>query len=158
MTRVHRWILLALLSWVPIGIGFALWIPHLGGQPIDLIVPTADVLAQLGRMSAEQKASHFWMTLTLDTLFPLAFGAVFVLTALSCWGRWGRLGAAICAIPPLLDLVENMTELLALKGNTMLLPVKEVVSPIKYHSIQIAALVVLATWIIVGVRKLVRRS
>jgi hypothetical protein len=155
--RAWRWISLGAVGYALCIVGFSVWAPRTGGVPIDMIVSNANVMTRLQSMSEAEKQAHFWMTLTLDMIFPLIYGMIFALTARSCWGRWGQIGAVVVAIPALLDLIENLIELPALKGNYALLPLKPYVTEAKLAGLQIVGPAIVLTWVCMGVSWLARR-
>lgn len=122
---------------------FQAWTPSVGGELLDRTASVEDSMSLLAAMTDEQKSSHFWMTLSLDYLFPLAYGAFFAGLALKFPGRMG----IALAIPAFLvfgvDLAENTIQLLALKGHHDLLVAKEVLTPTKFFLFNIAALIAL---------------
>ncbi|GHA93906.1 hypothetical protein GCM10009069_16260 [Algimonas arctica] len=120
---------------------FQAWIPFVGGDILDQAASVDDQMTVLTAMSEDQKSSHFWMTLLLDYLFPLAYGSFFAGLALKFPNRIG----VMLAIPAFLvfgaDLVENTIQLMALKGNYSLLGVKAFLTPAKYFLFNVAALI-----------------
>lgn len=71
----NLWLLFALT--LALMAGFVLWTPSVGGVGLDSLAAVDDVQTLLASMSSAQKNSHFWMTLLLDMLFPLAYAAYF---------------------------------------------------------------------------------
>jgi len=126
-------ILFALLSIAMLG-----WIQYHSLHIIDEISDPEQVKAVLAAQSPAQHKAHFWMTLLLDIPYPFAYGLLFAGLALKFLGKWGKWLCipALIAIP--FDTIENITQLFILKGNTDLLALKAIVTPIKLTSFIIA--------------------
>ncbi len=112
-------------------IGLLLWTPLIGGTALDNISSAEEIRSLLAEMSDVQKSSHVMMTLVLDIAFPLAYGFLFAGLILKFSGRLGMWLAlpAFVVIP--MDIMENIIQLMALIGNETLLPVKELITPLK---------------------------
>lgn len=78
--------------------GLALWTPSVGGVSLDSLAAVDDVQTLIVSMSPAQKNSHFWMTLLLDMLFPLAYGGLFCGLTLRHAASYG----AVLAVPALI--------------------------------------------------------
>ena len=150
-------ILLSLIANIALGIGFFLWMPHVGGTILDSVASVDDTSALLASMSEAQKTSHFWMTLCLDILFPLTFGAFFAGMALRFPGRLGLLLAVPAFAVLSADILENITQLFALKDNLNLLPAKAVLTPLKSFLFNVAALIALASLVWIAVKSVMSR-
>ena len=109
--------------------------------------------ARLAAMSPSQMTSHWWMTLLLDYAYPLAYGGFFAGLALRFFGKAGLLLAAPAFIAIPADMIENTLQLFILTGQSGLIEVKSVVTPIKLVSFLIAALIALIALIIAAVRR-----
>ena len=48
-------------------------------------------------MTEAQRNAHFWVTVLLDTAYPLAYGGFFAAMALRFFGRFGKRGACSVA-------------------------------------------------------------
>ena len=142
---------------VVLAFGFSVWTPAVGGTILDNISSVDQLQELLASMSDEQKASHFWMTISLDMLFPLAYGGLFAGLALKHGGKFGLWLAipAILAVPA--DLLENITQLIILSGNDGLLGVKAVISSAKLILLPIAALIAIGSLIYAGGRKILKK-
>jgi hypothetical protein len=150
MSEAQRRIFVALLLCVPITGLLVLWLPEVGGTPLDTLAGKRDVIAHLRGMSDAQKQSHFWMTFFLDMPFLVSYGTVFVLTPWTQWGRGLRWFAALAAIVPAADLLENFAQMLALHGHYELLALKAWATPLKYYGFIPVALVCLLTFLFEG--------
>lgn len=129
----NNWVLLCLfITLLLILLGFRFWTPIVGGEILDRVDKVTEVQELLNRMSPEEKNSHFFMTLFLDTLFPLVYGVFFLGTTSRVFQNIGnRLCIPTLALVPI-DLSENFIQLLALKKHEELLPIKEILTPLKF--------------------------
>lgn len=114
------------------------WIQYHGLHIIDEVSDPEQVKAVLAAQTPAQHKAHFWMTLLLDIPYPFAYGLLFAGLALKFLGKWGKWLCipALIAIP--FDTIENIAQLFILKGNTDLLALKAIVTPIKLTSFIIA--------------------
>lgn len=148
--RQPKLIIASLMIAIGLVFGFSVWTPSTGGVILDRLSSLEDTRALLASMTAAQKNSHFWMTLLLDYAFPLAYGAFFAGLALQFPGR---IGMAL-AVPAFLvfgaDVIENMVQLLALKGVDGLLFTKEFLTPAKFFFFNVAAAIALTSLIWFG--------
>ena len=117
--------------------------PKIGGRMLDLIMNTPDALARLAAMSDAQKRTHMLATLSLDSLFPLfnfAFLAGIAARLAGAWRRWAILPALIYMV---FDFAENSLEVFALNGAENIMPVKTVLTLIKFTSFSLASVLAL---------------
>ncbi len=139
-------LLLALfVIFLAMSIGFQFWKPLVGGKYLDSVALPAEVHNLLVEMSPAEKDSHFLMTLSLDMLYPLVYGSLFAGLTLRAFGShvsWLSIPAFL-VIPA--DLAENVIQLIALKGNEALLPLKAVLTPAKSALFFIAGVIALAS-------------
>ena len=137
-------VLLTLFAiFLAISIGFQFWKPLVGGTFLDSVASVPEVQNLLVKMSSAQKDSHFLMTLLLDMLYPLVYGSLFAGLTLRVFGShvsWLSIPAFI-VIP--VDLAENVIQLIALKGNEVLLPLKAVLTPVKFALFYVAGVIAL---------------
>jgi len=133
--------------------GFVLWTPSVGGVGLDGISSVAEIESLLAGMSESEKDSHFWMTLLLDMLFPLAYGGLFAGICLKHAGRYARylVLPALVVIP--VDMLENIIQLLALKDNVSFLELKALLTPTKFFLFYVAAAIASASLLISIVTK-----
>jgi len=118
--------------------------PAVGGQFLDMLDEPLAIRETFGAMTPEQKSVHFWVTVLVDTAFPLSFGLLFAGLALRFFGEWG-VPAAIPAFAVLIvDLTENTVQALALSGVADALDAKAWVTPLKMGLFYIAALIAVA--------------
>ncbi len=135
------------LLFIIMGVGFYFVEQAVGGPLLDMQMNAEDALARLGAMSNEQKHMHLLATLTLDTFYPLAYGG---LLAGIIWRLGGSLRRFL-VIPALLsvlaDFAENTVQAFALAGSGAgsgnILAAKNILTPLKYMSISLAAIIAL---------------
>lgn len=123
--------------------GFTLFQPGVGGQYLDMISDPAELRAVLAAMTPEQRSAHFWVTVLIDTCFPIAFGLLFAGLGWRFFGRFGTL-AALPGLAVLgVDLTENTIQVLALSGAADVLDAKAWVTPLKMNLFYLAAIIAL---------------
>lgn len=122
---------------------FQYFAPMAGGQLLDMLSQPEEVRATLAAMTPEQRSVHFWVTVLLDTLFPLSFGLLFAGMGWRFFGKWGPLAALPGFAVLVVDLTENTIQALALSGTADALDAKAWVTPLKYGLFWFAALVAL---------------
>lgn len=139
---------------VVISIAFAMLTPQVNGEFMDLAMTEAGALATLNGLSEDQKSFHFWVTALLDTLYPLVYGGFFaglvsrVAGPMRSWAVWPGFIGVDC------DFVENITQMLALSGDTGWLFLKDVVTPLKMGGMGVS----IALIVVFGVLALMRRK
>jgi len=146
-------ILCFLVATLLIGGGFYFVIQEIEGQLLDEIVTGDDAISRLNQMNEHQRSVHFWGTVTLDALYPLAYGGLFI--GLLCRFGW-RLRWLLILVPiigVLADFAENTVQAMALSGYAVeILVAKDIVTPIKFGALLLA----LALSVLLGVIALVR--
>ena len=117
---------------VAVGIWLLLLEQSVGGQFLDLLADSDAVLCQIEGMSLAERRAHGTITSTIDSIYPLLYGALLAgITWRFTSGRWRWLVApAIIAV--VLDFTENRIQVLALMGKTELVGWKEIVTPLKF--------------------------
>lgn len=128
---------------VVITLAFGALAPAVGGQFLDLVSAPADTRAVFEGMSAEQKTAHFWITVLLDTAYPLSFGLFFAGMAWRFFGKWGPFAAIAGLAALIVDLAENTLQAITLSGTAYLLDAKVWVTPLKMNLFYLAALICL---------------
>ncbi|MBD3771839.1 MAG: hypothetical protein IE925_17075 [Rhodobacterales bacterium] len=131
-----------------IGMGFGVFREAVGGTYLDFISSGTEARAVIDGMSASQKTVHFWVTVLLDTAYPLAYGGFLAGMALRFFGRFGKLAAAPALAVIVLDLTENMVQALGLTGTADVLAAKDWLTPLKFMLIWPAGLIALAALVI----------
>lgn len=115
--------------------------PAVGGQFLDMLDEPIAIRETFEAMTPEQKSVHFWVTVLVDTAFPISFGLLFAGLAWRFFGEWG-VPAAIPGFAVLIvDLTENTIQALALSGVADALDAKFWVTPLKMGLFYIAALI-----------------
>jgi len=134
-----------------IGAGFGWFADSFGGTLLDEQMSGAAAQTLLDKLTAEQQDAHFWITVLLDTAYPIAYGAFFIglLSRLSgdhrSWAIWPSAIGVDC------DFAENITQALALSGNTNWLWLKDFLTPLKFGCLIVGVLLIvvfasLAVW------------
>ena len=136
------------------GLGFGIFADSYGGVLMDLAMDEEGALATLAGLTPEQKNSHFWVTVLLDSAYPLCYGAFFVgaIARLAgkhrVWAIWPNLIGVDC------DYAENIVQAMALSGNTDWLWLKDFVAPVKMAALAIGVLFIIGF----GIRALLNRK
>ena len=136
------------------GLGFGIFADSYGGVLLDLAMDEEGTLATLAGLTPEQKTGHFWVTVLLDSAYPLCYGAFFVgaIARLAgphrTWAIWPSLIGVDC------DYVENIVQAFALSGNPDWLWLKDIVAPVKMAALAIGVLLILGF----GIRALLNRN
>lgn len=124
-------------------VGFELFNEAVGGQYLDMLSDPAELRATLAGMTEAEKSAHFWVTVLIDTAFPLSFGLFFAGLAWRFFGHVGWLAAIPGFAVLVVDLTENMIQALALSGAVDALDAKAWVTPLKMNLFYLAALIAL---------------
>ena len=77
------WTLFVLM--IVIGAGFGVFNKAVGGTFLDMTASAVQAREILAGMTAEQRDVHFWVTVLLDTAYPLAYGGFLAGMALRFW-------------------------------------------------------------------------
>ena len=143
-----------LIAVIALGFSFSLVETAVGGGLLDLLGTGAEAKARLAEMSAEQKTAHLWVTLIIDTLYPLTNGG---LLAGLIWRFAGGMRRGFVLAPAafvLCDLSENTVQMIALLGNEALLGLKDVLTPAKFGLFALSAGLVLVSVVLAVVRRI----
>lgn len=135
------WALLVLQ--IVIGFGFGVFRDAAGGQLLDMQMTGEASRAILAGMTEAQRSAHFWITVLLDTAYPLAYGGFFAGMALRFFGRYGTLASLPAFGAIVVDLAENTVQALALSGAADVLDAKDWITPFKYGLVMVAAVIAL---------------
>ncbi|MFN4225243.1 MAG: hypothetical protein ACK4HR_02920 [Hyphomonas sp.] len=122
---------------------FAAFAPSVGGQYLDMLDKPEVIRATFAAMTPEQKSAHFWVTVLVDTAFPIAFGLLFAGLAWRFFGKYGPLAAIPGFAVLIVDLTENTIQALALSGAADALDAKAWVTPLKMGLFYLAAVIAL---------------
>jgi hypothetical protein len=117
--------------------------PMVGGQFLDMVSKPEDTRAVFDAMTSSERTVHFWITVLLDTAFPLSFGLFFAGMAWRFFGKLGPFAAIPGFVVLIVDLTENTLQAITLSGAAYLLEPKEWVSPLKMNMFYLAALIAL---------------
>ena len=128
---------------VGITLAFGALAPMVGGQFLDMVSVPADTRAVFDAMTPSERSAHFWITVLMDTAYPICFGLFFAGMA---WRFFGKLGP-FAAIPGfavlIVDLTENTLQAITLSGAAYVLEPKAWVSPLKMNLFYLAGLIAL---------------
>lgn len=144
-------LLISFVLTVLIGFGFSVWTADVGGILLDTILSPDEARTLIAGMSAEQRGVHFWVTVLLDSAYPLAYGSFMAGMALRFFGGWGKWLSVPAFLTVIVDFSENTVQAMALK-DVDFLSAKAVLTPLKFGLFAAAALIALAAllWGIIG--------
>jgi len=149
-----RAITISFILMVLCGLGFGVFSGATGGVLLDQEMTEASTRAALAGMSAAEKTSHFWITVLLDSAYPICYGAFFigVIARLAgdhrVWAIWPNIIGVGC------DYVENTVQAMALSGSTDWLWLKDIVAPTKMAALAVGLLLIIGF----GLRVLMTRK
>ena len=146
------------LCFVALTIAFAVWIRAYDLTILDRLAKSDDVRAVLASMSERQRSAHWWMTLSLDFVYPLAYGGFFAGLALRAFGRVGPALAVPAFICIVADIAENLIQLHLLQGGEAFLGTKAILTPIKFTSFYLAATLALVGLVTLALRRFAHRA
>ena len=95
------------LSFVGLTIGFSIWIARFDLQILDRFGDPDQVRTVLAAMTDDQKSAHWWMTLLLDYLYPVAYGGFFAGVIWRFFGKFGGWLALLALAAGVADAIEN---------------------------------------------------
>ena len=148
------WVMVILfVLMMAIGYSFSFVQIGAGGALLDTLWTGEEASARLSEMTREQKDAHLWGTLMNDTIYPLAYGGLFMGLIWRFAGslrRWFILPPIAVTIT---DLAENMTQAAALMGNDAFLGLKDVLTPAKFGLFALAAVLVLVSVVLAVIRR-----
>ncbi len=141
-------IVLSFIATLFIGFGFGVFGDQVGGVLLDELMSADAARTLIAGMSEAQRNAHFWVTVLLDSAYPVTYGAfaIGLLARLGQnWRRW-TIAPAIAAV--VADFLENTVQALALIGSETLLQTKDVLTPIKFYGLMIslALIIGLGVW------------
>jgi hypothetical protein len=120
---------------------------------------TADAARSvLGEMSQAQRSAHVQITLFLDTIYPLAYGAVLAGVAWRFGGALRGIAILPAIIGVLVDFAENALQVAALTGSPDWLAGKDIITPLKFGAIALAALIALVLLLAALLRRVMARG
>lgn len=131
------------LAFLGLTVAFGLWIQRFDLHIIDEISDPDQIRGVVAAMTPAQKSAHWWMTLSLDYFYPLAYGGFFAGIAFryfGSYGTWLALPALIC-VPA--DVAENTVQLFILSGDESLIWLKAIMTPVKLITFILAGIIAL---------------
>lgn len=141
-----------------IGLGFGLFSGAVGGTLLDTITQGDQARSLVASLTEAQRFAHFWVTVLLDTAYPLAYGGFFAAMALRFFGKFGRLAALPALATIIVDLTENTVQALALSGAADVLDAKDWLTPLKFGLFFFAAAIALVALVIAVVNLFRKRQ
>ncbi len=139
------------------GAGFGYFNNDVGGVYLDTSSSTVQSREIIAAMTDQQRDRHFWVTTTLDTAFPLAYGGFFAAMALRYFDGLGGAIAMPALATIIVDLAENTVQALALSRTVDLLGTKEWLTPLKYGLFFLSAAIAFAA-LMIAIINLLRRK
>ena len=112
----------------------SLVVRHYQLELLDEIISPEKARSVISAATEQQRIVHAWVTGTLDVIFPLLYGSLFVGAALSYYKSAGKFLAILVFVAVPCDLVEGVVQVLALTDTFDLLDLKIVITPIKMAS------------------------
>jgi len=128
---------------VVLTLAFGAAAPMVGGRFLDMASQPEDTRAVFEAMTPGERGRHFWLTVLLDTVYPLSFGLFFAGMAWRFFGRFGPFAAIPGFAVLIVDLTENTLQAITLSGAAYLLEPKAWVSPLKMNLFYLAGLIAL---------------
>ena len=122
-----------------IGAGFGLCRPVVGGAFLDMTSDPDAARNIIAAMTGAQRTAHAWVTVLLDTAYPLAYGGFLGGLALRFFGRFGPYAALPALGVVIVDLTENLVQVLALADWADALDAKAWLTPLKFGLFFLAA-------------------
>ena len=129
-------------------LGFGPFVEGVGGTFLDTVMTGEESRAVIAHMSSGQRWTHFGVTVLLDTIYPIAYGAFFVAMAVRFFGKFGKLFALPAFAAAVVDLTENTVQALALSGAADVLDAKDWLTPLKFGLFALAGVIALIGFII----------
>ena len=137
-----------------IGFGFYFVQKTAGGPLLDAISDGQSALVRLESMDEYQRRAHWYGTVFLDSLYPIAYGGFFIGLLARLAGRYRWLAIWPPALTVLIDYGENFVQAVALGGGASeILLAKDILTPLKFGGL----LVTLALVVLLSLIALVRR-
>lgn len=127
-----RTMVVLLLAMIVIGVSFGWVSAAIGGPMLDLISHPDANFQRLSEMNAQHREAHLWVTLTLDSLYPIAYGGFLAGVALRYAPRYALAAASPALALVLVDIVENALIVSALLGNAGIVHIKAYATHFKW--------------------------
>lgn len=133
-----------LLAAIALRVGFLIAETNYIGSPLlDMILTSDGAHARIEAMTPTQREHHRLMTLTLDSLFPLAVGGLLSGLAVRLSGSRKVLVTLPALATMAVDYLENAVQALALAGHDEWLAAKAVLTPVKFGLLAVSAVFVM---------------
>lgn len=129
---------------IAVSVGFGLVDNGLGGPLLDLVAGREANEARLAAMSAAQKATHLRITLTLDLLYPMAYGGGLASLAARFAPRRKLLAAAPALALIVVDMFENVLIAAMLSGHDGVIALKTAATEAKWALFLLCCVIALA--------------
>jgi hypothetical protein len=139
-----------------IGAAFGMCRPVVGGAFLDMTSDPEASRAIIAAMTGAQRTAHAWVTVLLDTAYPLAYGGFLGGLALRFFGKFGKHAAIPALGVVVVDLTENLVQVLALAGWVDALDAKAWLTPLKFGLFFLAAGIAVIA-LVIGLVNLVRK-
>ena len=123
----------------------------LGVKLLDKILTLSESNLVLQSMSDSRRNAHIWITLILDTLFPVVYGLLLIGTTMKLYSNQTLGWIAPALILVAVDLIENMVHVLALLSHEPVLVFKRFLVPAKWLLTAVAVVII----VIPGLKRLV---
>ena len=144
------------IAMILIGAGFGFFNEAVGGTYLDTVTNGDLSRSLIASLSDAQRSAHFWVTVLLDTAYPLAYGGFLAAMALRFFGKYGRLAALPALATAIVDLTENTVQALALSGAADALDAKDWLTPLKFGLFFLAAAIALIA-LVIAIIKIFRK-
>lgn len=150
----NKALLISFVLMVLCGMAFGVYTDAVGGTLLDETWNQEDALRVLAGMSSEQKDTHFWVTVLLDSAYPLFYGAFFIGAVARLAGNHRSWAIWPNAIGVDSDFAENIVQALVLSESADVLFLKDFLTPLKFGGLIVGLVLI----VIFGVLTLVRRN
>ena len=127
-----RFLIFLLALAILVGMAFGHFGSQLGGPLLDMLSDPTTNEARLAAMTADQRMTHLWITLTLDMVYPIAYGGGFANLSARLVDRHKLLAAIPGLTLILVDLIENLLIVLMLQGDTHVILAKTLATQAKW--------------------------
>ncbi len=141
-----------------IGAGFGLCRPVVGGAFLDMTSDPDTARNIIAAMTGAQRTAHAWVTVLLNTAYPLAYGGFLGGLALRFFGRFGPYAALPALGVVIVDLTENLVQVLALADWADALDAKAWLTPLKFGLFFLAAGIAVIALVIGGINLVRKRA
>lgn len=145
-------IIICFVFMIIIGVVFSNMPRFVGGELLDMQMNAVDASARLSEMSNWHKSNHIWITLLLDSLYPLAYGGFLAGIAARFAKHWRRFSVIPALATIIIDFAENTVQVIALFGAENVIFLKSLLTPIKFGCFFVATILALTLVLIALVK------